>query len=61
MVMERADDTRSTAFYSEAMQILDGYLKMKDDMTNRTQSIGLDRRRFGQQFPFLRNTKQVGW
>ena len=61
MVMDRADDDRATAFYAEAFKILDPYLKMKDDMTNRTQSIGLDRRRFGQPYPFLRNTKTVGW
>lgn len=66
MLMESVDDQRAALFLggSEgigAEAILDKYLKMKDDDTNRAKTVQLDRRRFGKQFPLLRNTKTIGW
>ena len=60
------DDQRAALFLGDAEgigaeAILDKYLKMKDDDTNRAKTVQLDRRRFGKQFPLLRNTKTIGW
>ena len=44
-----------------AGSVLRRYLKMKDDKTDRTQRVMLDRRYFGSAFDRLRNTKQIGW
>lgn len=37
------------------------YLKMKDNKTNRGQTVKLDRRRFGSRYDNLPVTKTVGW
>lgn len=37
------------------------YTKMADDMSNRAQTVQLDRRVFGRSFSTLPNTKQVGF
>ena len=34
---------------------------MKGDKENRSQTVSLDRRRFGSSFDRLRNTKALGW
>jgi hypothetical protein len=60
-LMELTDDTRALPYAAHAGQMLDAYLKMKDDDTNRAKTVQLDRRRFGKQFPLLRNTKTIGW
>lgn len=68
-LMQISDDARWEAFLSDnedahpngAGVILRKYLKMMDDKANRTNTVGLDRRRFGINYDRLRNTKQVGW
>jgi hypothetical protein len=44
-----------------AQGLLDRYLKMKDDATNRAKTVSLDRRQFGRSWSRLRNTKTIGW
>jgi hypothetical protein len=41
--------------------ILRKYLELKDDSSNRAQTVKKDRRRFGSNFNSLPNTKTVGW
>lgn len=60
-LMEITDDTRKMEFKRDAENILRMYLTMKDDETNRSKRIGLDRRRFGRRFDVLRDTKTIGW
>jgi len=64
-MMKLTDDGRWQAFLGDgpegAQGILDRYLKMKDDSTNRAMTVSLDRRRFGTQFGTLPNTKTIGW
>jgi hypothetical protein len=54
-------DDRQQALSSEADDILRTYKIMKDNKTNRAQSVRLDRRMFGNTFTTLKNTKTVGW
>lgn len=66
MVMETTDDARAPQYLGSAdgigaEAILDKYLKMKDDDTNRSKVVGLDRRRFGSNWNRLKTTKTVGW
>ena len=61
MLCDIADDSRAPGHYVEAKDILDHYLKMKDDDTNRAKTVQLDRRIFGSKFSRLKNTKTVGW
>lgn len=68
-LMQLANDNRWEAFLSDnedqhpggAGVLLRKYQKMQDDKANRTNTVQLDRRRFGTNFNRLRNTKQVGW
>jgi hypothetical protein len=64
-MMEDTDDTRSQYFLGDSENgsrgILRRYLKLKDDSTNRTDTVQMDRRSFGSAFSRLRNTKVVGW
>jgi hypothetical protein len=64
-LMRLTDDERYATFLGEgpegAQGILDRYLKLKDDRSNRAQRVKLDRRRFGNSFSTLPNTKTVGW
>lgn len=60
-LMGLTDDSRQPAYDAEAIAILDRYLKMKDDDTNRAKTVNLDRRVFGPAFRSLRNTKVLGW
>lgn len=55
------DDTREAATHAYADTLLDGYLKLKDDDTNRAKRIQLDRRRFRPLATKLKYTKQVPW
>ena len=59
------DDDRWIAMLGDgahgAVGMLRKYLELKDDDTNRTKYVQLDRRWFGQKFSTLPNTKQVGW
>lgn len=60
-VMDLTDDSRAQGMRTEADGMLGRYLKMKDDSTNRAQTVKLDRRRFGRRFDSLSNTKSIGW
>ncbi len=46
---------------SGAQGVLNRYLKLKDDHTNRAQTVKLDRRQFGRAWSRLRDTKTIGW
>jgi len=69
LLMMDADDTRWQEYLSEdedrypmgAGCQLRRYLKMKDDPEGKTNTVALDRRRFGTQFNRLPNTKLIGW
>lgn len=64
-LMRIADDERYISFLGDgpegAQGILDRYLKMKDDKSNRAQMVALDGRLFGKRVTNLPNTKTVGW
>lgn len=60
-MMEHVDDTRADSFLQKAEMILNKYLKMKDDASDRSMRVKLDRRFFGQNFNRLPNTKTVGF
>lgn len=61
MLMDVTDDSRASGHYAEARGILDHYLFLKDDDSNRAKTVQLDRRIFGSRFSRLKNTKTVGW
>lgn len=64
-LMRISDDERMKAFLGDgpegAQGILNRYLKLKDDSSNRAMTVKMDRRRFGSRFSDLKNTKLVGW
>lgn len=64
-LMRISDDDRCQSFLGDepwgAQGILNRYLKLKDDKSNRAQTVKLDRRRFGSSMGNLPNTKLVGW
>lgn len=60
-LMELTGDSRQAQFNEEADAILREYLALRDNKSNRAQSVKLDRRRFGRSFSTLPNTKTVGW
>lgn len=64
-VMKITDDDRYKDFLGDsasgAQGILNRYLKMKDDATNRAKSVNLDRRQFSSPWSKLPNTKTIGW
>lgn len=60
-MMEHVDDSRADSFLAKAEGILNKYLKMKDDSSDRSMRVKLDRRYFGQNFSRIPNTKTVGF
>jgi hypothetical protein len=70
-MMKIANDNRWQAFVGDAdpdkdtagsaCSMLRAYLKLKDDSSDRSKTVQLDRRRFGRRFSQLPNTKIVGW
>lgn len=64
-LMKITNDDRWQIFLGDtesgAQGILQRYLKLKDDKNNRSETVRLDRRRFGSRFNDLRNTKTIGW
>lgn len=64
-LMKITDDERWQVFLGDtpagAQGILNRYLRLKDDKETRSQSVSLDRRRFGRRYSSLPNTKTVGW
>jgi hypothetical protein len=68
-LMKDSDDERAGSFLTDdegsnplgAGVVLRKYLKLKDDTSDRVETVKLDRRRFGTSFDRLRNTKQIGW
>jgi hypothetical protein len=64
-LMKISDDERAGNFLGEgdsgAQGILTRYLKLKDDSSNRAQTVKLDRRFFGSQFARVSNTKTLGF
>lgn len=68
-LMALTDDERMPSYLGDSDEmtpngagvILRKYLQMKDDKANRIQTVHLDRRRFGESFDRLRNTKLIGW
>lgn len=64
-LMALVDDDRAQRFLGDsesgAQGILNRYLKLKDDKSDRSITVKLDRRRFSGDFNKLRNTKTVGW
>lgn len=60
-LMDITADDRGPATLAEAKEILTGYLALKDDKSDRSQEVKLDRRRFSGDFNKLRNTKTIGW
>ncbi|MDE2040732.1 MAG: hypothetical protein KGO96_12220 [Elusimicrobia bacterium] len=60
-MMQITDDTRADNFLARAEAILNGYLKMKDDASDRTATVKLDRRRFTPGWAKLPNTKLLGF
>lgn len=66
-LMKIANDDRWQAFLGDtagqggAGDLLRKYLSMKDDPETAVKTVGLDRRRFGNDLSRLRNTKTIGW
>lgn len=66
-MMEDSDDARAERFHKDALERLEPYLRLKDDNTNRAQTVQFDRRSFNPQkgalgaFGRKKNTKQIGW
>ncbi len=60
-LMETTGDSRASEFGGRSQGRLSSYLKLRDDTTNRAQTVVLDRNRFGPQYSKLRNTKSIGW
>lgn len=60
-IMDLVDDTRAQQFHDRAEGILNKYLKLKDDSSDRSMRVKLDRRFFGQNYNRLPVTKNVGF
>lgn len=64
-VMKIADDDRAGGYLGDgaggAQGILRRYLNLKDDKSTRTEFVKLDRRRFGNRFDSVKNTKTIGF
>ena len=68
MLMGLTDDERAQTYLGDgdpnnpgAQSILRHYLQMRDDSTNRSKRVKLDRRRFSASYNTLRSTKTLGW
>lgn len=64
-LMKITDDSRAETFLGDnpmgAQGILKRYLKLMNDHSDRSYQVKLDRRRFGNNFSRLPNTKLIGW
>lgn len=60
-LMGIVDDERQANWEMQADGMLGEYLKLKDNKSNRAQTVSLDRRRFGRGYSSLPNTKTIGW
>lgn len=60
-VMALTGDTRREAFLQEAENILNRYLKLEGNNSNRAARVSLDRRHFGPRWSTLPSTKAVPW
>jgi hypothetical protein len=60
-LMELSGDQRKPAWDAEAEDVLRGYLRMKDDSSNRSQRVKLDGRRFGSDWSRLPKSKVYGY
>lgn len=66
-MMQITDDARVVEYLGDgeregrAARKLGDYLQLKDDESNRSHSVQLDRRTFGPSFDRLPNTKTIGW
>lgn len=60
-LMGISDDDRQSSWDQQANAELEQYLKLKDNRSNRAQTVKLDRRRFGRGYSQLSNTKLIGW
>lgn len=60
-LMGTVDDERQANWEMQADAMLADYLKLKDNKSNRSQNVKLDRRRFGRAYSGLPNTKTIGW
>jgi hypothetical protein len=60
-VGDLADDTRAPGWRLQAQQKLDSFLMLSNDDEGRAKTMKLDRRRFGQNYDSLPNTKTIGW
>jgi hypothetical protein len=54
-------EDKNTDTQGSAASILRKYLKMKDDMGGKVNTVQLDRRHFGRNFSRLPDTKTIGW
>jgi hypothetical protein len=64
-LMAITGDDRMDSFLGDspagAQGMLNRFLKLKDDNSNRPKRISLDRRSFGRNYNSLPNTKSIGW
>lgn len=60
-LMGLTGDDRHESWLAGADKLLNEYLRLKDDSSNRAKSVTLDRRRFGPNYQSLANTKTIGW
>lgn len=60
-VMGMTGDDREEQWHTDADGMLDGYLTMKDNRTNRSLVVKMDRRYYSNNLTRLKNTKTVGW
>jgi hypothetical protein len=60
-IMGQTGDDREDLWHKQADEMLSGYLKLKDNRSNRATMVKLDRRTFSNNLTRLKNTKQVGW
>ena len=60
-LMELTGDSRKETWEADAENVLRGYLRMKDDSSNRAQRVKLDGRRFGPEWSRLPKSKVYGY
>ena len=60
-MMDLTDDSRAQMFHERAEGVLNKYLKLKDDSSDRSLRVKLDRRYFGQNYNRLPSTKTIGF